>query len=77
MGRFAATLPVLPKRGARHRVVDFTGVKVYGEGERKTRQHGISKRGTWRKLHLGVDEKTEKPLAAVVTMNDIDSEMRE
>ncbi|MEP1062464.1 hypothetical protein NDI38_29250 [Stenomitos frigidus AS-A4] len=46
MGRFAATLPVLPKRGARHGVVDFTGVKVYGEGERKIRQHGISKRGT-------------------------------
>jgi hypothetical protein len=27
-----------------HLVVDSTGIKVYGEGEWKTRQHGISKR---------------------------------
>jgi hypothetical protein len=38
-------------------VIDSTGLKVYGEGEWKTRKHGISKRRTWRKLHLGVDEK--------------------
>ena len=35
-------------------VVDSTGVKVYGEGEWKTRVHGVSKRRTWGKLHLGV-----------------------
>lgn len=51
-------------------VVDSTGVKVYGEGEWKTRQHGISKRRTWRKLHLGVDEATGEILAAVVTTNN-------
>ena len=51
-------------------VVDSTGVKVYGEGEWKTRQHGISKRRTWRKLHLGVDEATGEIVAAVVTTND-------
>lgn len=39
-------------------VIDSTGLKVYGEGEWKTRKHGVSKRRTWRKLHLGVDEKT-------------------
>jgi len=33
-------------------VIDSTGLKVYGEGEWKTRKHGISKRRTWRKLHL-------------------------
>jgi len=38
--------------------VDSTGLKIYGEGEWKTRKHGVSKRRTWRKLHLGVDEKT-------------------
>ena len=33
-------------------VVDSTGLKIYGEGEWKVRQHGVSKRRTWRKLHL-------------------------
>ena len=37
----------------------------------ETRQHGINKRRTWRKLHLGVDEETGAILAAVVTTNDI------
>jgi hypothetical protein len=50
-------------------VVDSTGLKVYGEGEWKTRKHGISKRRTWRKLHLGVDEKTGFVHAQVLTEN--------
>lgn len=70
LGRLSVELPVIPKAGARHVVVDSTGVKVYGEGEWKTRQHGVSKRRTWRKLHLGVDEATGEILAAVVTSND-------
>lgn len=70
VGKLQVALPVLPKGGARHVVVDSTGVKVYGEGAWKTRQHGISKRRTWRKLHLGVDEATGEILAAVVTPND-------
>ena len=35
-----------------HIVVDSTGLKVYGEGEWKTRMHGISKRRTF-----GIEEK--------------------
>lgn len=71
IGKLSIALPVLPATGARHVVVDSTGVKVYGEGEWKTRQHGISKRRTWRKLHLGVDEATGEILAAVVTSNGV------
>jgi Transposase DDE domain len=71
MGQLSIRLPVLPKEGARHVVVDSTGVKVYGEGEWKTRQHGISKRRTWRKLHVGVDEATGEILAAVVSTNNV------
>jgi transposase len=71
VGKLEVALPVVPKEGARHVVVDSTGVKVYGEGEWKTRQHGVSKRRTWRKLHLGVDEATGEILAAVVTTNDV------
>ncbi|PSB14737.1 IS5/IS1182 family transposase [Phormidesmis priestleyi ULC007] len=71
LGSLSIVLPVLPKTDAKHVVVDSTGVKVYGEGEWKTRQHGISKRRTWRKLHLGVDEQTGEILAAFVTTNAI------
>ena len=70
MSKLEIDIPVMPQEGARHVVVDSTGVKVYGEGEWKTRQHGVSKRRTWRKLHLGVDESTGEILAAVVTTND-------
>ena len=40
-----------------HLVVDGTGLKVFGDGEWKVRQHGTSKRRTWRKVHLAVDQK--------------------
>ena len=57
---------------ARHVVIDSTGLKVYGEGEWKVRQHGWSKRRTWRKLHLGVDETTGEVVATVLTDNATD-----
>jgi hypothetical protein len=55
-----------------HVVVDSTGVKVFGEGEWKVRQHGWSKRRTWRKLHLAVDEATGEILAETLTTNSFD-----
>jgi len=70
-GHLSISLPVVPKQGALHVVVDSTGVKVYGEGEWKTRQHGVSKRRTWRKLHLSVDESTGEIRTGVVTTNDV------
>lgn len=59
----------LPKRatGPLHLVLDSTGLKVYGEGEWKARQHGYSKRRTWLKLHLAVDPETHELQAAVVS----------
>ena len=53
-----------------HLVVDSTGMKVFGEGEWKVRQHGYTYRRTWRKVHLGVDEGSGEVLAAVVTTNN-------
>jgi len=53
-----------------HGVFDSTGLKVFGEGEWKVRQHGYSKRRTWRKLHLGVDEASGEIVASVLTTND-------
>lgn len=54
-----------------HIVVDSTGIKVYGEGEWKVRQHGWSKRRTWKKLHIGVDETTGDILLGEVTGNNV------
>ena len=45
--------------------------KVYGEGEWKVRQHGVTKRRTWRKLHVGVNEATGEILAAVASTNNL------
>jgi len=56
----------------KHIVVDSTGLKIYGEGEWKVRQHGYSKRRTWRKLHLSADEKTHELQAVVVTEANVD-----
>ena len=58
------------RRESLHIVVDSTGAKVYGEGEWKVRQHGWSKRRTWKKLHIGVDEETKDILIGEVTGND-------
>ena len=71
LNQLSVELPVIPSSKAVHLVVDSTGVKVYGEGEWKVRTHGVGKRRTWRKLHLGVDEGTGEILAAVVTTNDV------
>jgi hypothetical protein len=70
MGKLSITLPIHDREQARHVVIDSTGIKVYGEGEWKVRQHGVSKRRTWRKLHLAVDETTGEILASVVSTND-------
>jgi IS5 family transposase len=71
-------LPRRKKSEPLHMVVDSTGIKVYGEGEWKVRQHGWSRRRTWRKLHLGVDEATLEFVAVVVTTNDFkDSQLLE
>jgi hypothetical protein len=63
-------LPRLRKSEPLHLVVDSTGIKVYGEGEWKVRQHGWTRRRTWRKLHVGVEQATGEIQAAVVTTNN-------
>lgn len=41
-----------------HLVVDSTGLKLYGEGEWKVKQHNWVKHREWRKMHLLVDTGT-------------------
>ena len=54
-----------------HVVIDSTGLKVFGEGEWQVKKHGASRRRTWRKLHLGVDEATGEIVAVVTTEADV------
>lgn len=69
--QLTVTLPVRDWTKSRHLVVDSTGIKVYGEGEWKVRQHGIGKRRTWRKLHFCVDEATLEIIRVVASTNDV------
>jgi hypothetical protein len=69
--RLAVALPRRTKDEPLHVVIDSTGLKIYGEGEWKTRQHGVSKRRTWRKMHLGVDEASGEIVAVVTTERDV------
>jgi hypothetical protein len=59
----------LPKkaRGPIDLVVDSSGLKVYGEGEWKVRQHGASTRRTWRKIHLAIDPDSQELQAAMMS----------
>ena len=70
----------LPRRvrGSLQVVLDSSGLKVFGEGEWKVRQHGWSKRRTWRKLHLSVDVASGEVQAAMLSTAGVsDAEMVE
>ena len=71
-GRLQVMLPSTRPPQPMHLVVDSTGLKVYGEGEWKVRQHGWTKRRTWRKLHVGVNEATGEVVAQTLTSHRID-----
>lgn len=55
-----------------HIVMDSTGLKVYGEGEWKVRQHGYSKHRTWRKIHIALNPEDGLIHAAELTTNGVD-----
>ncbi len=58
-------------------ILDSTGLKVYGEGEWKVRQHGYSKRRTWKKLHISIDEDGEIRAVELTGNNMDDAAMAE
>lgn len=63
-------LPELPtKKESIHMVIDSSGLKIFGEGEWKVRQHGWSKHRMWQKLHIGIDEKSQLIVSAILTSN--------
>lgn len=75
LSRRQKTLKVnIPYRGSDgplHLLIDSTGIKVEGEGEWNARKHGSAKRRVWRKIHIGIDEKTLEIRAAEFTTSDV------
>ena len=65
------SIPYRSSDGPLHLLVDSTGIKVEGEGEWNARKHGGAKRRIWRKVHIGIDEKSLEIRAAEFTTSDI------
>jgi len=70
-GDFAGRRPNVPSHGARHLIVDSTGLKLFGQGEWNEERHGRARR-SWRKLHLAIDADTGEIVANVLTDNGAD-----
>jgi len=72
----AVPLPVRPVTAPLHWVIDSTGLKIFGEGEWKVRQHGWTKHRRWLRLHLAVDAATGELRSLGVSTNNVyDGEM--
>ena len=65
------TVQIVPEKKITDIVFDGSGLKVFGEGEWKVRQHGPSKRRTWRKLYIGLDPDSQEVQVMDVTQNSV------
>jgi len=59
------------RKQIKHQVIDSTGLKLYGEGQWRVRQHEWAKHRTWRKLHLCIDADAHEVTAALITNKDV------
>lgn len=64
-------IPYHGSDGALHLLIDSTGIKVEGEGEWNAHKHGGTKHRVWRKIHIGIDEKSLEIRAAEFTTSDV------
>ena len=64
------SLPYRGGCGPLHLLIDSTGIKSEGEGERNSRKHGNPKRHIWRKIHVGIYEETLEVHAVEVTTSN-------
>ena len=67
----SVSLPYRGSTGPLHLLIDRTSIKAEGEGEWKARKHGSPKRHIWRKIHIGINEKTLEVRAVEVTTSNI------
>jgi hypothetical protein len=66
-GALQVPMAALLQSGPRHVVIDATGLRIYGVGEWRVWKHRVGRRRTWRKLHLGIDERTKEIVAVEIT----------
>ena len=66
---FKVNIPYRGSQSPLHLLIDSTGIKAEGEG--KSRKHRGTKRRIWRKIHIGIDEKTLEIRAAELTSSNI------
>ncbi len=75
LSRRQKTLKVnIPYRGSGgplHLLMDRTGIKVEGDGEWNARKRGGTKRRVWRKIHIGIEGKTQEIRATEFTTSDV------
>ena len=65
-------IKVYDHRQTLHLLIDSTGLKVFGEGEWKVKKRCVSKRRTWRKIHIAVDGNTYQIHAVETTKTNVD-----
>ncbi|HXW53812.1 MAG TPA: IS5 family transposase [Myxococcota bacterium] len=63
----AVKLNVKPASGARHILIDSTGIRIFGEGEWKVLKHGLERHQVWRKLHIAMDADSQMILSLSMT----------
>ena len=72
ISRRAKQVGVSFKTKTKGAAVHATGLKVYGEGEWKVKNHGTEgKRRVWRKLHLAVDTSIYEIVAAELSLSNV------
>jgi hypothetical protein len=80
LSRRSKTLEVPPLRrlaaGPLHLLVDSTGLKLGGAGEWLVEKHGMSRRRSWRKLHIGIDGESGEIVAIELTKKESDDGAR-
>jgi hypothetical protein len=59
-----------------HLLVDSTGLKLGGAGERLVEMHGTCRRRSWRKLHIGIDGESSEIVAIELTKKESDPAAR-
>ncbi len=65
---FAGRQPKVILHSPMHLLIDSTGLKLFGQGERDADKHGRTRR-SWRKLHIAVNAGTGEIVACVLTDN--------
>src|SRR5947209_4324554 len=68
-GKLHLAVKARKAKGSCDIVLDSTGLKLYGEGQWKVRQHGWSYHRRWRKLHVALNTQSQQAEAVVLSEN--------